>query len=120
MGLQLRLLPVNHFHHGFGNCHTLLELGGLDWDLGRSILDRARLLPDGHDICSHLGKLIPDGECKGERTYGKLVTDVYGDLYRWLTARELLPVLREHWPKHPVTAYVAALPDDRLIVLDWH
>ena len=120
MGLALRLLPVDAFHNGFGNCHTLLELGGLHWDLGSSIRDQARLLPDGHDICSHLGKLIPDGDCKGERSYGKLVTDVYGERYRWLTAHELLPVLREHWPKHPVTAYVAALPDEQLIVLDWH
>lgn len=120
MGLALRLLPVDHFRGGYGYSHSILELGGLDWDLGRSIRDRARLLPDGHDIQAYLGKLIPDGECKGERCYGKLVTDVRGELYRWLTARELLPVLREHWPKHPITAYVAALPDDRLIVLDWH
>jgi len=120
MGLALRLLPVDHFHGDFGYSHTILELKGLSWDLGSTIRERARLLPDGHDIASYLGKLIPDGECKGERSYGKLVTDVYGDLYRWLTARELRPFLTEHWPTHPVTAYVNALPDDRLIVLDWH
>lgn len=120
MGLALRLLPVDKFHGNFGNAHTILELGGLSWDLGGTIRDLARLLPDGHDIASYLGKLIPDGECKGERSYGKLAADAYGDLYRWLTARELRPFLTEHWPTHPVTAYVSALPDDRLIVLDWH
>jgi len=120
MGLALRLLPVDHFHNGFGNCHTLLELGGLDWDLGSMISERARLLPDGHDIASYLGKVIQDGECQGERSYGKLGTDVYGEPYRWLTAKELRPLLAEHWPKHPVRAYVLAMPDDQLIVLDWH
>jgi hypothetical protein len=120
VGLALRLLPVDHFHGNFGNCRSLLELGDLDWDLGGTIRERARLLPDGHDISAHLATRIRDGEHEGSRCYGKLVTDVYGELYRWLTARELVPVLREHWPKHPVTAYVDALPDDRLIVLDWH
>ena len=120
MGLALRLLPVERFHGGFGYSHSILELGGWDWDLGDTIRDRARLLPDGHDITAYLAKVIPDGACAGERCYGKLVADAYGDPYRWLTARELLPVLREHWPKHPVTAYVNALPEDQLIVLDWH
>ena len=120
MGLALRLLPVDHFRNGFGYSHSILELDGLDWDLGGTIRDLARLLPDGHDITAYLGKRIPDGACKDERCYGTLVTDAYGELYRWLTARELLPFLSEHWPKHPVTAYVRALPEDRLIVLDWH
>jgi hypothetical protein len=48
------------------------------------------------------------------------VDDVYGDPYCWLTAKELRPVLAEHWPKHPVRAYVLTMPDDQLIVLDWH
>ena len=121
MGLALRLLPIDHFSNGcFGYSHSILELGGLDWNLGNAIHNHARLLPDGHNITAYLAKLIPDGECKGERGYGKLATDAYGELYRWLTARELLPLLREHWPKHPVTAYVSALPEDQLIVLDWH
>jgi len=119
MGLALRLLPVDRFHEGFGISNSVLELGGLPWDLGSTIRDLARLLPDGHDISAYGAKLILDGECKGERCYGKLVNDVYGEPYRWLTAKELHPFLAEHWPKHPVRAYVLAMPDDRLIV-DWH
>jgi hypothetical protein len=120
MGLALRLLPVDLFDGHFGFSHSILELGGLGWDLGGTIRDRGRLLPDGHDITAYLAKRIPDGACAGERCYGKLVADVYGEAYRWITARELLLILDEHWPKNPVTAYVRALPEDRLIVLDWH
>lgn len=121
MGLALRLFPIDHLSQGIsGFSHTVLELGGLGWDLGAEIKERARRLPDGHDITAFLAAVIPDGEAKGERYYGKLVDDAYGEPYRWLTAKELLPFLAEHWPKHPVTAYVRALPSGGLIVLDWH
>ena len=121
MGLDLRLFPIDHLRQGiFGYSHTVLELGGLGWDLGAKIKERARRLPDGHDITSHLGGRIRDGHAEGERYYGKLVDDAYGEPYRWLTAKKLLPFLEEHWPKHPITAYVRAMPTDGLIVLDWH
>jgi hypothetical protein len=120
MGLALRLLPIDCLHGSFGFSHNVLELGGLSWDLGAKIRDAARRLPDVHDVTSYLGGRIADGSSKGERCYGKLVDDAYGEPYRWLTARELLTFLEDHWPKHPVTAYVRALPSDGLIVLDWH
>lgn len=121
MGLALRLFPISHLSQGlFANCHTVLELGGLDWDLGKEISVQARRLPDGHDIQGHLGSRVPDGYYKGEHRYGKFVDDAYGEPYRWLTAKELLPFLEAHWAGHPVTAYVRAMPSDGLIVLDWH
>lgn len=121
MGLDLRLLPIDFFRQGlFGYSHTVLTLGSLSWDLGADIREHSRRLPDGHDITGYLGGRITDGYHKGERCYGSLVDDAYGEPYRWLTAKELLPFLEEHWPKHPVTAYVRALPIDGLIVLDWH
>ena len=121
MGLALQLLPVSHLGPGnFGNCHTVLDLGGLSWDLGAEIRKATRRLPDGHDIQGLLGTYIPDGKHEGSRCYGRLVNDVYGMPYEWLTAKELLIFLDEHWPEHPVTAYVRAMPSDGLIVLDWH
>ena len=92
----------------------------MGWDLGARIKDCARPLPDGHNITVYVGGRIRDGYAKGERYYGKLVNDAYGESYRWLTAKELLPFLEEHWPKDPATAYVRAMPSDGLIVLDWH
>ena len=121
MGLALRLLPITSLHQGIrGYSHTILELGGLSWDLGADIRALARRLPDGHDITAHLAKRVKDGYHKGESIYGKLVEDSYGEPYRWLTAKELLPFLDEHWPKDPITAFVRAMPSDGLIVLDWH
>jgi hypothetical protein len=121
MGLALRLFPIDCLHGGsFGYSHTVLELGGLSWDLGAEIRENARRLPDGHNITAHLATRIEDGKHEGERCYGRLVNDAYGEPYRWLTAKELLPFLVKHWPKRPATAYVRALPGDGLIVLDWH
>lgn len=120
MGLALYLLPVKDLHGSFGNTHTVLDLGGVDWDLGSLIRDSARRLPDGHDIQGHLGGRIKDGSQKDGRCYGRLVDDAYGEPYCWLTAKELMPVLQKHWPEHPATAYVRAMPSDNLIVLDWH
>ena len=121
MGLALYLCPIDHLSQGlFGNAHTVLDLGGVSWDLGAEITERARQLPDGHDISGHLGGRIKDGYHQGGRCYGRFVDDAYGESYRWLTAKELLPFLEEHWPASPITAYVRALPSDNLIVLDWH
>ncbi len=120
MGLSLRLFPIDHLRGTFGYSHTILELGDLDWEIGDEIKRCARRLPDGLDITSYLGGRIRDGHAAGERYYGKLVEDGYGEPYCWITARELLRFLKEHWAGHPITAYVRAMPIDGLIVLDWH
>ena len=120
MGLALYLCPISSLKGLFGNAHSVLDLGGLSWDLGAEIKERTRRLPDGLDISGHLGGRIKDGYHKGARCYGRFVDDAYGEPYRWLTAKELLPFLEEHWTKHPITAYVRAMPSDDLIVLDWH
>ncbi len=121
MALSLYLCPIKHLSQGlFGSAHTLLDLGDLGWDLGAEIKQCSRWLPDGHDIQGHLAGRIKDGYHKGERCYGRFVEDAYGEPYGWLTARELLPFLEEHWTDHPATAYVRAMPSDGLIVLDWH
>lgn len=121
MGLALRLLPIDFLSQGiFGYSHTVLDIRAVDWDLGAQMSAAARRLPDGHDITGHLGGRISDGQHKGGSCYGRLTDDAYGKPYCWLTAKELLPFLEEHWPKYPATAYVRALPSEGLIVLDWY
>lgn len=120
MGLALYLCPIKDLNGLFGNAHTVLDLGNLDWDLGAQIKERSRRLPEGHDICGHLAGRIEEGPHQGERCYGRFIYDSYGEPYCWLTAKELLPFLQKHWPHHPATAYVRAMPSDGLIVLDWH
>lgn len=125
MGLALSLFPIEHLHYSdgpsacWGYSHTVLNLGGLSWDMGPEISAAAKPLPDRHSISTLTAGRIKDGTSKGERYYGVLDKDCYGSPYTWITAEALLPFLTEHWPKHPATAYVRALPNDGLIVLDW-
>ena len=121
MGLSLFLFPIDDLYRGTsGFSHTILNIGDVSWDLGAEIQKVARRLPDGHDISAFLAGTIRNGANKGERCYGTLAKDRYGEPYRWLTAEELLPFLKKHWSKHPATGYVRAMPSDGLIVLDWH
>ena len=143
MGLDLRLLPCEHWteRNGrvWGFSHTILELGGMgegDYEaFEKMVKPHLVKLPDGHDVSSYLGKLIPDGYAKGERYYGTLRSeDSYGTPYEFVTARHLLPWVEEHFcydgnagsglPYGPyqtaIVAYIRALPPDTKIVLDWH
>jgi hypothetical protein len=56
----------------------------------------------------------------GDLVYGRLRLDAYGDRYTWIRAGRLVPVLRRFLPRAPDTAYVMAMPEDDLIILDWH
>lgn len=127
MGLDLRLIPIGQLKkHRSGNVNlvmsakSLLDIGRVDWDLGRKMHEAATPLPKDHDIWGPSGAVIEEGDHEGERCYGKLVADAYGTAYHWMTAKKLLTFLKKHWPKHPVTAYVKALPPNYRVVLDWH
>lgn len=121
MGIDLRLLPVDalRIEAGWGFSHTILPLPR-HYDL----FDAIRALdatPLGlAKVSSYVGRRVPDGTCEGEPTYGELTTDAYGKPYSLLRAAQLAPVLREHIPDDPATAFVAACDPDRWIVLDWH
>ena len=120
MGLSLRLLPIDHLHGAMGFSHTVIPLGGVSWDFAPTIQALATAIPKGHDISAHEAVVIKEGAATGERRHGPLTTDSYGEPYTWIQSRHLLPILLEHWPKHPATAYVRALSPGHLIVLDWH
>ena len=143
MGLDLRLLPCEHWTEKndrvWGYSHTILELGRVGEDAYRAFekLVKPHLvkMPDGHDVSSYVGKLIPDGYAKGERYYGAFrAKDAYGTAYEFITAQHLLPWLEAHFrndgsdgggkPYGPyqtsIVAYIRALPPDTKIVLDWH
>jgi len=117
MGMDLRLLPVDSYTGpNGGNCHTILNCPR-DYDMFEQIRAVGPLqLPAGHDFTAHTGKRNQDGE----PTYGRLTTDAYGELYTWLRAGILGPILWKHHAAHPVSSYITALPPDTVIVLDWH
>lgn len=121
MSLELRLLPVGMMWSNgtSGNCHTILN-APQDYRVFDEVRERATLLPASHDFTAHLGGRIQSGTHAGSPCYGKLDRDSYGELYRWIRADVLGPILWKHYPAHPVSAYVAALAPDTMIVLDWH
>jgi hypothetical protein len=139
MGLDLRLLPCEHWREKdgrlWGYSHTILDLGGVCEDAWHSFQEVVKphlvKLPAGHDISSFVGARVPEGTHQGERVYGTIRDkDAYGSPYEVVAAEHLLPWLAEqfqydghcgHGPyQASIVAYVRALPADTKIVLDWH
>jgi len=137
MGIDLRLLPCEHWHDGklWGYSHTILDLGRIDVDAWNSFQELVKphlaKLPTGHDISSFVGASVTEGYHKGESTYGTIrAKDAYGEPYEVIAAKHLLPWIEAHFQydghlgKGPyqasIAAYVRALPPDTKIVLDWH
>lgn len=139
MGIDLRLLPCEHWsvHDGktWGFSHTILHLGDIweeAWDAFQQMVKPHLVtMPAGHDVSSYTGAIVPDGYHKGEKIYGTIrEADGYGAPYTFVTAKDLLPWLAEHFQydggrghgpyQTSIVAYVRALPPDTKIVLDWH
>jgi hypothetical protein len=140
MGLDLRLLPCEHWHERdgklWGYSHTILDLGGVSEDAWHSFEATVKphlvKMPAGHDVSSYVGALVPEGSYHaGERIYGTIRDeDAYGTPYEVVSAEHLLPWLVEHFQydghlgrgpyQASIVAYIRALPTDTKIVLDWH
>lgn len=125
MGIDLRLLPVEHFGtmNGalWGFSHTVLNLprNSEAWTAFRVL--QQDLVPPNADISSFVGGRVSDGSALGEMMYGRLRDrDSYGEPYRWVTAGALSPILTRWFPGNPVAAYVNAMKDDQRVILDWH
>ena len=138
MGIDLRLLPCEHWHETNGRVmglsHTILNLGGVCHEAHSAFEEMVRphlvKLPEGHDISSFVGARVSDGYYKGERIYGTFqAKDAYGAPYEAVAAKHLLPWLAAHFQydgylgrgpyQAAILAYVRALPRDTKIVLDW-
>lgn len=139
VGIALRLLPCEHWNvtdgRVWGFSHTILNLGDVDVDAWNVFLVQVKPhlkeLPEGHDLSSYVGALVPDGFYKGEKAYGTIrPTDSYGEAYQYVSAQHLLPWLAEHFQydghrgygpyQAAIVAYVRALPPHTKIILDWH
>lgn len=139
MGIDLRLLPCEHWHEEngkvFGFSHTILELGRIyeeAWGAFETMVKpHLAKLPDGHDISSFVGGRVPVGFHKGEPMYDTIrAKDAYGSPYEAVTAAYLLPWIVEHFQydgrrghgpyQTAIVAYMRALPPDTKIILDWH
>jgi len=138
MGLDLRLLPCEHWHVSdgrlWGHSHTILDLGGVSHDdylaFEKMVKPHLSKMPVGHDVTSYVGARVAEGYYQGEPIYGTIrEKDSYGSPYEVVSPQHLLPWLEEHFRydghrggpyQTAIAAYVRALPPDTKIVLDWH
>ena len=142
MGIDLRLLPCEHWRYEngesgklWGYSHTILDLGSIweeAWDAFQTMVKpHLTELPADHDVSSHVGAIVPEGNYyAGEHIYGTIRDkDAYGEPYYAVDAQHLLPWLAEHFQydgglgrgpyQTAIVSYVRALPPDTKIVLDW-
>lgn len=125
MGVDLRLLPVDCLHQNpgcplWGFSHNVLSLPRRREAWNAIAKLATETIPEMANISSYTGAQVPDGTSEGETMYGRLTKDAYGAPYEWIRAGILKPTLREFFAGEPATAYVEAMRDDALIILDWH
>ena len=119
MGVDLRLLPLDCDVPDIRFSYTVLEC-----ERRRGLWDKVSALP-ALEAESGIGCYVSrtnDGECG----YGPLpATDAYGKPYKYTTARHLLtltgePGVTDSHKNRAIWAYLAELPPDTKVVLDWH
>lgn len=108
MGLDLSLLPVDHYTPEWGYSHSILQVPR-DSDLFQRIHIKGIAVP--RDFSTYMGPLG-----NGERGYGNTQVTPYGEPLELVKASDLKPL----GFSGPVGDYLQALPDDKLIALFWH
>lgn len=126
MGRELRLITVDvlsaYVRSGSsatwrGISQATLELPRLD----EGGYERIDLLP-----AAPIPSFVEVRSWIGDRASGRLTegivrrTDGNGAPLTWVRAGKLKPVLKKYFKDRPATAYIRALPDDTMVILDWH
>jgi hypothetical protein len=119
MGVDLRLLPLEADSPTFAFAHSILETGrDYVWHARLKTLDRLST-PIPSDFTCFCATLAD-----GESGYGRKVADSYGAPLRCVTAGQITALKyrpsAESERLLPALAYIAALPPDMRIALDWH
>jgi hypothetical protein len=118
MGVDLRLLPVFTDSNDFICSFSVLEL-----ERRRELWPLINDLPQ-YELPAPLSCWTARIE-NGEHGYGKLTETAYGDPPKWVTALALVGLrdaepVRDNYVNRAVWAYLAELPPETRIVLDWH
>lgn len=118
MGLDLRLLPVEHDGGRWGFSHSILSCqnGGWIHDLVKDM----RTIDPPNDFMSFTGDLK-----NGERGYGQTKETPYGEPVECLRVSQLLTikdsdVIQKNLQNRAVWAYLAELPPQMKIAMYWH
>lgn len=130
MGIDARLLVVDGNCGDWGFSHTVLSLDR-DYELWEEIKACEPQLRPGFSLHTFAGKRIDSGYYEGERVYGEIERDPYGDPIRFLTANHLGEAFAawgrksehpERLSKHNIAAgcFLQMLPEQTLVGLYWH
>jgi len=126
MGRDLRLITVDvlNAYRMSGSSATLHGISEATLELPRTSEEAyeridmlpAEPIPSYVDVYSWIGKRVPSGPAKGSLMEGTLSRRGL----TWLRAKTLKPVLKKYFSERPATQYIRALPDDTMVILDWH
>lgn len=121
MGVDLTLLPVECDCDTWGYAHTVLEIGR-NYQTHRKLEQSSPKPRSGWDLRSYFAR-VPDGSCKGERCYGKVVETAYGEPITYLSSDEIVKAMHNSSGLLPqekaALAYLRAIPTCQ-VALYWH
>lgn len=115
MGLDLRLLPLDHDDSAWGFSHTILNVQGAR-DIYTLLMGVTRTAPP--KMFSTYAAILANGE----RGYGRHTVTAYGDPLMCVTVGHLLSNCRLTLAglSPAVYAYLQALDGNTRVALDWH
>ena len=119
MGIDLILLPVDHYDQNWGYAHSLLSV-----NRSSNLFDKIRKLPSfdvPKDFSSYTSR---DGKFE-EPHYGNTIEDCYGDKVKFVEVKSLLKFkhhrdVRDSGKNSAIWAYLKELPENTKIALYWH
>lgn len=117
MGLDLTLLPIDHFNESLSFSHTVLRTYG-GYDLFE-LLETVDQLPVPANFKSYLSR---DDEYEATH-YGTTTQDPYGEHINYTTVGKLLAAVEKRsspWAPSTVMAFLEAMKPDSKIALFWH
>lgn len=119
MGMDLILLPVDHYDQSWGYSHSLLSVGR-----SSNLFDKIRKLPS-FDVPKDFSSYTSRDDKYEEPHYGKTIEDCYGDKIKFVEVLKLLKLknhrdIKDNQQNEAIWAYLEMLPVDTRIALFWH
>ncbi|HEC63818.1 MAG TPA: hypothetical protein ENI23_00825 [bacterium] len=118
MGIDLILLPIDHYDQNWGFSHTLLSV-----DRSSDLFDIIRKLPS-FDVPGKFSSFTSKDDKYEEPHYGNTIEDCYGEKIKFVEIKKLLnlkdhPHIKDGYHNSAIWAYLEKLPENMKIALFW-
>lgn len=118
MGVDCKLLPVEHDTNKWGFSHSVIRL-----DRESVFFNLLCGLPDAgpvpQDFATYIGGEIPDGTFEGETCYGNTQEDPNGDPIRCVRAGDIARLKPDCATNKAAVAYFSALDPTMRVAVWW-